>query len=86
MTEQITIHKHHRGRVREYVGTVAELVQNTFGYTLECGHSHNYHISRFPQTAKALVKALNQSVNETQGGCFEQDAYYLVENGVEVAY
>lgn len=59
-----------------YTGTVEELVA-TFSYTLECGNSWNPKINRNPKTVKALVTALNKSVQETQGACYSQDSYEL---------
>lgn len=71
-----TIIKHRRGKDSEFTGTIEELTK-TFGYTLECGNGWNPRINRNPKTAAALVKALNQSVQETQGSCYEQDDYQL---------
>ena len=79
MAKEITVRSYHRGRSHDWTGTIKELVDDVFGYTLECGHSWNPKINRYPKTAKALVKALNQSVAETQGGCYEQDSYELVD-------
>lgn len=78
MTKQITVRSYHRGRSHDWTGTIDELCTNVFGYTLECGHSWNPKINMRPKTGAALVKALNQSVAETQGGCYEQDSYELV--------
>lgn len=79
MAKDITVKVWHRGRERTYTGTVEHLSKNVFGYTLECGNSWNPKIKLHPKTGKALVKALNMSVEETQGGCFERDSYELVE-------
>lgn len=78
MAKTITIRSYHRGHSHDYTGTVDELRTNVFGYKLECGHSWNPKINMYPKTGAALVKALNQSVAETQGGCFEQDSYELI--------
>ena len=78
MAKQITVRSYHRGRSHDYTGTIDELITKVFGYTLVCGHSWNPKISMCPKTGAALVKALNQSVAETQGGCYEQDSYELV--------
>lgn len=64
MAKQVTIISIHRGREYEFTGTVEELVKNVFGYTLECGHSWNPRIPRYPKSAKALVNALNKSADE----------------------
>jgi hypothetical protein len=68
------IKKTHRGRETIQEGTLAEL-REYFHYTLDCGHSWNHKIPLEPKTYKSLVKALNDSVTETQGGCFNQDYY-----------
>ena len=78
MAKEITVRAYHRGRTRDWTGTVEHLRSNVFGYTLECGNSRNHKINLFPKTGKALVKALNQSVDETQGGCYDRDSYELV--------
>jgi ribosomal protein L17 len=49
-------------------GTVDHLVGNVFGYTLECGNSWNRKINSNPKTIGALVKALNASYDEIEGG------------------
>lgn len=79
MAKQITVRSYHRGRSHDWTGTISELVDDVFGYTLACGHSWNPKINLHPKTGAALVKALNQSVAETQGGCYEQDSYELVD-------
>ena len=49
-------------------GTIEYLVNSVFGYTLECGNSWNRKINRNPRTIGALVKALNASYDEIEGG------------------
>ncbi len=78
MSKEITIRSWHRGRSRDYTGTLEDLTTNVFGYTLECGHSWNPKINIHPKTAKALVNALNKSKDEMQSGCFERDSYELI--------
>ena len=73
-----TITKTHRGRVSSQTGTVTELTEY-YGYTLEVGHAWNHSIPLQPKTAKGLVSALNRSVRETQGSCFDPDFYYMDE-------
>jgi hypothetical protein len=51
-----------------YEGTIDYLVNNVFGYTLECGKSWNRKINDNPKTIGALVKALNASYDEIEGG------------------
>lgn len=75
-----TIIKHRRGGKKSTAtGTVAELTKN-FGYTLQCGNSYNPKISLEPKTAKALVNALNKSVDEIQKGSYDPDYYELSES------
>ena len=74
------IKKIRRGTATFIEGTLEYLI-NYFSYTLECGHSWNYKINKNPKTIKGLVKALDQSVQETQGGCYNQDSYY--ESSIE---
>ena len=73
----ITVVKTRRGKEYEYTGTVEELVTNTFGYTLDCGHGWNAKINRFPKTAASLISSLNKSVTETMGSCYDPDYYEL---------
>lgn len=73
-----TIVKVHHGRESRQTGTVAELTAY-YRYTLECGHSWNSRIPLQPKTAVSLVSALNRSVRETQGGCFDPDSYRMDE-------
>ena len=78
MAKQITIRSYHHGRSHDYTGTVNELATRVFGYTLECGHSWNHKISLHPKSGKALVNALNKSVAETQGSCYDPYSYELI--------
>ncbi len=73
-----TIVKVHNGREFRQTGTVTELIEY-YGYTLEVGHAWNHRIPLQPKTAKGLVSALNRSVNETQGSCYDPDFYYMDE-------
>ena len=57
----IFIKKHHRNHTTLYYGTLAGLVNEVFGYTLECGHSWKSSISMEPKSLKSLVRALNNS-------------------------
>lgn len=54
----------HNGRKTIYGGTLEYLLNNVFGYVLECGNSWNRKIPRYPKSAKSLVKALNDSAYE----------------------
>lgn len=57
----IFIKKHHKDFTCIYYGTLAGLVSEVFGYTLECGHSWKPSISREPKSLKSLVRAVNNS-------------------------
>ena len=78
------IHHYYARSSRDYYvkGTVAQLT-DYFGYTLTCGNSWNPRIPTKPKTAKSLVSALNKSVYETQGSCYNQDYYELVDSAPE---
>ena len=76
MSNIITVISKHNGREHEYSGTIEELCNAVFGYTLECGHSWNSKIPRYPKTAKSLVKALNASADEMNRW---NDSYSLKE-------
>ena len=62
--KMIFIASFHNGRKTIYGGTLEYLLNDVFGYTLECGNSWNSKIPRFPKSAKSLVKALNNSADE----------------------
>lgn len=82
--KQYTIISHHRGRATEYTGTLEYLIHDVFGYTLEAGKSYEWEkgarkVNTNPKTGKGLVTALNNAVENTQGGCFNRDWYELKE-------
>lgn len=54
----------HNGRDTVWEGTMNYLINNVFGYTLECGNSWNKKINRNPKSVKTLVKGLNDSAYE----------------------
>ena len=54
----------HHGRTTTFTGTLEELETNVFGYTLECGHSWNNKIPRYPKTITSLITALTKSAEE----------------------
>ena len=63
----VTRYRHHassESRDTEYTGTMDYLVNEVFGYTLECGHSWNNKSPLNPKTGKSLVKALTDSAYE----------------------
>ena len=76
MAKIYTVISHHNGRATEYTGTMDDLCTRVFGYTLDCGHSWNNKIPRYPKTGKSLVKALNDSAYEC---CRYTDWYELKE-------
>lgn len=49
-----------------YRATVETMVNEIFGYTLECGHSWRNSIIRYPKKSTSLVNALNESANATR--------------------
>ena len=74
MAKTYSVNKIHNGRTTTYTGTLEELENNVFGYTLECGHSWNNKIPRYPKTIKSLVNALNKSADE----CRRYNDYYEI--------
>lgn len=82
--KEYTIISHHRGRATEYTGTLEHLINDVFGYTLEAGASWQHEkgarkVNTNPKTARGLVTALNNAVENTQSGCYERDSYELKE-------
>ena len=70
MVKEITIIKNRNGKDSEIVGTVEDLVNNYFGYTLEVGQSWehekgNRKINRNPKSGKSLVDNLNKAVTNS---------------------
>lgn len=72
----INIAVERKGRTSIWSGSLEYLENSVFGYTLECGHSWNNKISRYPKTKKSLVNALNKSAEECRR---YNEFYYLVE-------
>lgn len=66
----------HRESRTIYCGTIEHMNDRVFGYTLECGHSWNDKINRYPKTARGLVSALNNSARE----CGRYNDYYEVSS------
>ena len=75
------VHKYYGRSSRDYYykGTLPQLV-DCFGYTLECGNSWNPKIPTKPKNIRSLMSALEKSVRETQGSCYSQDYYEVVES------
>ena len=74
------VHKYYGRSSRDYYykGTLPQLI-DCFGYTLECGNSWNPRITTKPKTIKSLISNLEKSVRETQGSCYSQDYYEVVD-------
>ena len=51
-----------------FEGSLDHLKSGVFGYTLECGASWNPKINRNPKTINSLIKAINMSYDEIEGG------------------
>lgn len=49
-------------------GTLNHLKSGVFVYTLECGANRNPKINRNPKSINALIKAVNMSYDEIEGG------------------
>lgn len=60
-TVSVLKHRHRTGRTVVYSGTVEELRNEVFGYTLDAGASWDNKVNREPKTVKSLVTALNRS-------------------------
>ena len=68
----IYVASYHRGIKHVWAGTMDEMCNEIFGYSLECGNSWNSKIPRYPKSVKTLVKALNDSAYECRR---YQDSY-----------
>lgn len=75
MAKIVSILKHRSmtGRTAVYSGTIEQLRNDVFGYTLEVGASWDPKVNRTPKTARSLVTALNRS-GEASGS---YDSYEL---------
>ncbi len=85
MSKQIIIlvHNHRNGSVREVKGTLDYLINDYFGYTLECGKSYerergNKKINCNPKSAKSLITNLNNAVNNSAANGYSQTSYELI--------
>jgi hypothetical protein len=82
MKAEIRIIKSINGKDSEIVGTLEYLVNNNFGYTLECGQSYerekgNKKINRNPKSGKSLVDNLNKAVNNSATNGYSYVYYSL---------
>lgn len=82
MSKVYYLKSYHRGRYTIIKGTVEQL-RNYFGYTLECGHSWNNNINKYPTTYKGLISAISKSYRETMGSCYDPD---FVDEATEQDY
>lgn len=79
----------HRSSKTIYAGTIESLIEDVFGYALDCGHSWNSRIPSKPKTKVSLVNALNNSAYETN---HYSDSYELsseeeyLRNGGTLSY
>lgn len=78
MGKIVYIAKERNGKVSIFSGTVEDLAESTFSYTLECGNICNPKIKKHPKTVSSLVSNLNKAVDETQGACYTRDYYYEI--------
>ena len=54
MAKEYTVISHHHGRETEFTGTIEHLINDVFGYTLECGHSWNAGVTATGMNLKLL--------------------------------
>lgn len=65
-----------------YKGTIDELINNVFSYTLEVGNSWNNKVNRNPKTIKSLITNLNKAA---EASCrFYQDRFYELSTEKEI--
>ena len=55
-----------RGYFTIWRGTLEHLINDVFGYTLDCGNSWDNKINKNPKTGKSLVNNLNRSASATR--------------------
>lgn len=96
MAKTYIIEKNHRGRQYYVKGTVEQLAKY-FEYLLDNGQSweraelrekNSYRqpsIKTEPKTIRSLMNSLDKAVYYTQGSCYDQDSYYLVDSVPEGA-
>ena len=80
MKKEIKIIKTRNGKDSEIIGTIDYLVNQYFGYTLECGQSYerekgNRKINTNPKSGKSLVDNLNKAVNNSAANGYS-DTYF----------
>ena len=69
----------HKNRETIWEGTLDYLIENVFGYTLDCGHSWNNKINPNPKTIKSLITALNKSADV----CRRYEDFYEISSKEE---
>lgn len=82
--KEYTVICHHRGKTREFTGTLEHLTTKVFGYTLEAGASYSNQkgcrkVNTNPKTGKSLINALNNATHNRMCGCLHRDWYELKE-------
>lgn len=76
--KEYTILCNRQERITSYTGTIPYLVNEVFGYKLQCGHEYNSKINKNPKTIKSLITALNDSARELQPNTIPD--YYQLQN------
>ena len=84
VTKEYTVKVSKGGRVTEFSGTLGHLINDVFGYTLECGQSYqhekgNKKINTQPKTIKSLITNLNNAVNNSASNGWS-DKHYSIDN------
>ena len=72
-----------RGSNLKFTGTIEELVNGVFGYTLDCGRSYqhekgNSKINTNPKSAASLITNLNKAVNNSAANGYAGKRYFLM--------
>jgi hypothetical protein len=81
---KVTKTRHRTGQKYEFTGTLDELINTVFGYTLEKGASWqhekgNKKINRHPKNIAALIANLNAAVNNAAANGYAGESYEAVE-------
>lgn len=71
-------------RTTYFEGTLEYLINNVFGYTLECGKSWehekgNKKIDTKPKTIKSLITNLNNAQNNSAANSYSGVDYFLAQ-------
>lgn len=71
--------------VTVYGGTIDDFVNEIFSYTLECGHSWEPKVNRYPKSFNSLIKNLNKA-NEASCSHYQNTYYNLASDEQIAAY